>query len=200
MNKIYTTILFAFLCLNLNAQNFEWAFTTNQYDRCNDFSDGLAIVKKGFLRGYINREGQVHLKPQFNIIDAFAEGTASAGYTNFETMESKSGFINRAGEFVIEPQFEVTSPFQEGIACVRLNELWGFINESGQIIIPAKFESASTFSDGLAPVQYKGKWGVLNRSGNFVIEPKLEYLLAESEGLFCAKIRDNFSGLTICLI
>ena len=99
-NRLSVSILLIFLSNILLAQNYEWAFTTNQYDRCNDFSDGLAIVKKGFKRGYINREGQVHLEPQFNIIDAFAEGTASAGYTDFKTMDSESGFINRAGEFV----------------------------------------------------------------------------------------------------
>ena len=53
-------------------QNYEWAFTTNQYDRCNDFSDGLAIVKIGYERGYINREGKIHIQPHFNIIDTYS--------------------------------------------------------------------------------------------------------------------------------
>ena len=98
-------------------QSYKWAFTTNEYKRTSDFSDGLAIAQQGFKKGYINRQGQVHTPPTFNIIDAYSEGVASAGYTNFKTMDSESGFIDRTGNFVIQPQFEVTSPFQDGIAC-----------------------------------------------------------------------------------
>ena len=56
----------------ISQQNYEWAFTTKQYDRCNDFSDGLAIVKIGYERGYINREGKIHIQPHFNIIDTYS--------------------------------------------------------------------------------------------------------------------------------
>ena len=137
--KYITYLLFICFSANVSAQqNYEWAFTTNQFDRCNDFSDGLAIVKKGFKRGYINRQGLIHTKPEFNIIDAFSEDVASAGYIDFKTMDAQSGYINRAGKFVIEPQFEVTSPFQEGFACVRLNKLWGYIDKSGKFVIQPK--------------------------------------------------------------
>jgi hypothetical protein len=185
-------ILFIATSLGIAQQNFEWAFTTNQYDRCNDFSDGLAIVKIGFERGYINREGKIHIKPQFNIIDAYSEDVASAGFIDFKTMDAKSGYINRSGDFVIEPQFEVTSPFQEGFACVRLNKLWGYIDKSGKFAIRPKFESATIFSKGIAPVQYKEKWGVINTDGYFIIEPRLDYILAESEGYFCVNIRGKW--------
>lgn len=193
MKYLLIILIFPFLVKpGLTQQNYEWAFTTNQFDRCNDFNDGLAIVKIGFERGYINREGKIHIEPQFNIIDAFSEDVASAGYINFKTMEAQSGYINRAGEFVIEPQFEVTSPFQEGYACVRQNKLWGYIDKSGNFIIKPKFEAATIFSEGIAPVQYKEKWGVINKDGFFIIQPKLDYILAESEGYFCVSIRGKW--------
>jgi hypothetical protein len=193
MKNILIILIFSFLLKpGFSQQNFEWAFTTNQYDRCNDFSDGLAIVKIGFKRGYINREGEIHIKPQFNIIDAYSEDVASAGFIDFKTMDAKSGYINHAGEFVIEPQFEVTSPFQEGLACVRQNKLWGYIDKSGDFKIKPMFEAATIFSDGIAAVQYKEKWGVINTDGFFIIEPRLDYILAESEGYFCANIRGKW--------
>ena len=89
-NLLILLISIIFLKPGIAQQNFEWAFTTNQYDRCNDFSDGLAIVKIGFNRGYINREGKIHIQPQFNIIDAFSEDVASAGFIDFKTMDAKS--------------------------------------------------------------------------------------------------------------
>ena len=45
-NLLIILILPLFLKPGLTQQNYEWAFTTNQFDRCNDFSDGLAIVKE----------------------------------------------------------------------------------------------------------------------------------------------------------
>lgn len=193
MKNILNVFIFTIFSMTALAQhNFEWAFTTNQFDRCNDFSDGLAIVKKGFKRGYINREGKIHIAPQFNIIDAFSENVASAGFIDFKTMDAKSGYINRAGDFVIKPQFEVTSPFHEGFACVRQNKLWGYIDQSGNFTIEPKFEAATVFSEGIAAVQLKEKWGVINTDGYFVIEPKLDYILAESEGYFCANINGKW--------
>ena len=191
-NILFLLISAIFLKPAIAQQNFEWAFTTNQYDRCNDFSDGLAIVKVGFERGYITREGKIHIQPKFNIIDAYSENVASAGFIDFKTMDARSGYINRAGEFVIEPQFEVTSPFQEGYACVRQNKLWGYIDKSGNFKIKPKFEAATVFSDGIAAVQINEKWGVINTDGFFIIQPKLDYILAESEGLFCANIRGQW--------
>ncbi len=177
----------------LMAQHYEWAFTTNQFDRANDFSDGYAIVKKKFNRGFIDRNGAVVVEPQFNIIDAYSENLASAGFVNFQTAESKSGYIDRDGQFVIEAQYEVTSPFQEGKACVKQNGLWGFINHSGQFVIPPRYEEANVFADNRAAVKYRGKWGIINPRGEFIIQPRYDYLLGFSEGL-CAVRKGDLWG------
>jgi WG containing repeat len=173
-------------------QQYEWAFTTNQFDKANDFSDGYAIVKKGLVRGFIDRKGQVVIEPQFNIIDAYSENTASAGYVNYQTAESTSGFIDRTGQFTIPPQFEVTSPFQENLACVKQNGKWGFINPRGQFVIPLKFEEANVFANGMAAVKYEGYWGIINTKGDFIIPNKYDYLLGFSEGLCAVMMGDKW--------
>ncbi|MEM8906702.1 MAG: WG repeat-containing protein, partial [Bacteroidota bacterium] len=92
---------FYFICIFLLGQplwgqvNYEWAFETHQFDRVNDFNVGLAIVQKGKERGFIDTSGQIFIPPQFNIIDAFSEDVASAGFTDYVKMESRSGFIDR---------------------------------------------------------------------------------------------------------
>ena len=182
-----------FIPLTVPAQQYEWAFTTNQFDKANDFSDGYAIVKKKFLRGFIDRTGAVVVKPQFNIIDAYSEEVASAGFVNYQTADSKSGYINRAGEFVIPTRFEVTSPFQEGLACVKLDGLWGYIDRAGVFVIPPKFEEANVFANGMAAVKYKGHWGIINPTGAFIIPAQYDYLLGFSEGL-CAVMKGDKWG------
>ena len=186
MTRILLLSIFLSLFFNIGLaqqEQYEWAFSTNQFDKANDFSDGYAIVKKKYKRGFIDRSGAVVIQPQYNIIDAFSENTASAGYVNYQTSESASGYINRLGEFVIEPQFEVTSPFQEGLACVKKNDRWGFIDHSGKFVIEAQFEEANVFSKGKAAVKKDGLWGIINTSGQFIIPPKYDYLLGFSEGL-----------------
>lgn len=168
--------LLLFLCclpLFLFGQQYEWAFTTNHFDKANDFSDGYAIVKKKMLRGFIDRSGAVAVKPQFNIIDAYSQNIASAGYVNYKTAESKSGYIDRSGKFVIPTLFEVTSPFQEGLACVKQKGKWGFINRTGKFVIPLKFEEANVFANGMAAVKLNEKWGIINTKGEFIIAPQI---------------------------
>ncbi|MFT4666504.1 MAG: hypothetical protein ACI8YQ_003091 [Polaribacter sp.] len=186
---------FLFCCclpVLLTAQQYEWAFTTNHFDKANDFSDGYAIVKKKMLRGFINRSGEVVVKPRFNIIDAYSENIASAGFVNYQTAESKSGYIDRSGKFTIPNKFEVTSPFQEGLACVKQKGKWGFINHKGVFVIPLKFEEANVFSNGMAAVKHKGFWGIINTKGEFIIPPKFDYLLGFSEGLCAVMMGDKW--------
>lgn len=158
MKPILLVVALLFFALpGICQQNFTWAFETHQFDDVNNFSENLAIIRKGRIKGYIDTTGRVHLAPKYNIIDAFTEGLASAGHIDWAKMNSTSGFINRSGQFVVEPQFEVTSPFQEGLSCVKKEGKWGFINPSGKYIIPSIYEEANVFSKGLAAVKINGK-------------------------------------------
>lgn len=181
-------LLFSLFCsLGLSAQkNYVWAFKTD-YPKVYDFYDGYAIVMDGIKKGFIDRTGATFIPPKYNIIDAFSEGLASAGYINFRSMESKSGYVNERGDMVISPVYDVTSPFQEGLACVKKDSLWGFINKDGREVIPARFEAAYSFSSGVASVQYNGKWGVIDKNGNFVLKPTFDDALGFFETLCCVK-------------
>jgi len=185
------------LCILLmpevNAQKYyRWAFETNQYDKVNDFNNLLAITRKGLKKGYIDTTGREFIPPTFNIIDAYTEGLASAGFTDFQKMESRSGYIDRKGNFVIDPAYDVTSPFQEGIACVKTNEKWGYIDKRGRMIIDTIYSAANIFHNGVAAVKKGDKWGVINRSGRYVIPLDYDYALGFREGLCGVKIGDKW--------
>lgn len=136
----------------------------------NEFSEGLAAVKGGF----IDRSGkQVILG--FAATANFSEGLAAAATSH----ASKFGFINSKGEFVIPPRFEPRrdqhnfimglSRFSEGLASVRVGDLWGYINKKGDFVIPPQFREAGDFSEGLAYVSTPEKNGYIDSAGQWVI-------------------------------
>ncbi len=168
--------------ISVAQDHYRWAFKVD-FDKVYDFTHSRAIIIDGFKKGFIDTTGQVVVPPQFNIIDAYAEGSASAGFLDTKDMSSTSGFIDAYGKFIITPQFEVTSPFQERIACVRLKEIWGYINPQGKFIIPPRFQGAHSFSEGLAAVRIEEKWGLIDRKGKFVVPAKYDEILGFSDGL-----------------
>ncbi|MEH1906742.1 WG repeat-containing protein [Nostoc sp.] len=74
----------------------------------------MALVKLANKFGYINKEGNLIIEPQFDEADIFSEGLAPA------QMGGKWGYINQFGEFVIPPDLDFAKPFSEGIALVNV--------------------------------------------------------------------------------
>lgn len=116
------------------------------------------IVEDGRF-GYIDENGSVVIKPQFNDAKPFHEGLARV------KIGAKWGFINRAGNLAILPQFELNPynsedanysylDFHEGLAAISLKrgEKWGYIDHTGKIVIPPKYDVVTEFSEGLALV------------------------------------------------
>ena len=161
----------------------------------------IAIVKKKqVLWGFIDKNGNEIIKPQFKTVSDFRLGLAAV-----QNMDGKWGYINLNGESVIECQYNAAFPFNDsGLAIVRTDngyhainrdgtiaqshtydemipdglwtrvhsdKLWGWCDEAGQIIIAPQFEECRAFGQAdLAPVKIRGKWGYTDRSGKVVIK------------------------------
>jgi hypothetical protein len=119
------------------------------------------------LYGYIDTQGKVVIKPQFEDAIEFSDN-GLAGVKLY----GKYGFINTSGKFVIQAQFEYVGDFSNNVlAMVEQNNKLGFINTSG-FVIASQFENADNFgNNGLAAVRQKGRYGFIDMSGKFVIKP-----------------------------
>jgi hypothetical protein len=82
------------------------------YDRTYDFSDGLALISVNDLFGFIDRKGNVVIKPQYETAAYFSNGMA-----NVERGE-RSGYIGKDGAFAITPVFFRGRDFHEDRAWV----------------------------------------------------------------------------------
>ena len=92
--------------------------------------------------GYLDRQGNVVIEPQFDYAYPFKDGLARY--------------------FVGE--------LQEMGAQVPWHGSYGYINMSGEIVIPAVYDKAEDFRNGRAVVVRDGKYGVIDREGNAIVD------------------------------
>lgn len=164
--------------------------------RNSSFSEGLALVrfskeagfdenKEGNL-GYINKEGDTVIEPQFIHANAFSEGFSlvkNPGY--FE----EYFFINRKGEATFERTTQISTYFEEGLADMYDEDSasMGFIDATGEWVIPPQFTQTLRFSQGLAAVKSESpvlsKTGYIDRSGEVVIPGRFDTALSFENGL-----------------
>ncbi|HEY9602789.1 MAG TPA: WG repeat-containing protein [Allocoleopsis sp.] len=72
--------------------------------------------------GYIQKTGQIALKPQFSFASDFFEGLAAVKVGN------RYAYIDKMGKVVIEPQFDEAGAFSEGLARMRVDNKWRYIS------------------------------------------------------------------------
>ncbi|MGK7889457.1 MAG: WG repeat-containing protein, partial [Leptolyngbyaceae cyanobacterium] len=163
--------------------------------------------------GYINREGDIVITPQYDGADPFSEGLAPV------QVGDRWGYINTDGDMVIPPQFERAFTFFEGLAVVMQGEQYGYINTEGEIAIaiefPIDFRSLpldvtdleqffpilshginTNFSDGLALIRSATnlgyQYGYINTEGEMAINPQFDYAWPFHEGLALVRVDERY--------
>ena len=160
-----------------------------EYAAGNDFSEGLAIVKKsnqtvngfGEVSGVIDTKGTVVVPFQYDWIGKFSEGLAPV------RKGEKWGYIDKSGKFSIPLTSTYTRVgiFSEGLAPVYSyvsnnddNLKFGYINKTGKLVIPMNFskpfggkydDQKYSFKNGKAHVMnFKGNRFCIDKSGKKV--------------------------------
>jgi hypothetical protein len=144
------------------------------------FSEGLAAVCGDDLGwGYINRDGNWEIPPDFTGASYFSEGLAAVRFEN-----GVWGFIDREGTIVFDavaksiPRGEMLA-FKDGWAIIpELDEhrpgyaiyKYGYLSVDGRRI-PSIYDRGQRFSNGIARVIIDGREGAIDEIGNWVIPP-----------------------------
>jgi hypothetical protein len=142
--------------------------------------DPLYQVEENGKIGFINMQGAVIIKPQFEDV-YFIEPDADWIPVK---LAGRWGYIDRHGRMVINPQFDNAYLFREGLAIIHMGNVEGYINTSGMFAINPQYVDAERFVDGLAAVTIqKGKSGFIDKSGNLIIPATFEAASTFSDGL-----------------
>jgi hypothetical protein len=184
-----------------------------QHALAQNLSEDLLPIQQGGKWGYINRSGEVVIKPQFDSAEPFAEGLALVRYPprkkplkpGEKTAELVAGigFVDHTGKLVIQlenPLHLNGDSFSEGLTKYwtwepNKGDVYGYIDKTGKVVVQARFTDASQFVDGLAAVCIEWqKCGFINRAGDFVIEPKFRVTHSFREGLALAGFEYSLIG------
>ena len=169
----------------------QFANKIRKYDKLGSFHEGLALVQRNGLWGYIDAKGD-------EVIPCIYKGTEYGNY-GFDFSEGmaviidkngKYGYINTKGEIVIKPQFQQAGSFSESVASVYLDGKLNFIDKDGKYIeaLSNKFiwdfninRNLPQFKNGVCEVHIPAKEpseGVfadiiyIDKEGNQVEKPK----------------------------
>ena len=142
-----------------------------------EFQEGFCCINHQEKYGFINSNGDMVIKPQFDDASCFSEGLA------YVEKNGKYGYIDKTGKLVIPYKFDDANDFSEGLAVVEIDEEYGYIDKSGKLVIPCKYDYAFDFSEDLARVKKDDKIGFINKSGKLIIPVKFDNANDFSEGL-----------------
>ena len=121
------------------------------YDYLGSFIDGLAIVKRNGLSGFINKLGIEVIPCQFDSVDEFRDGLACV------KRNGKYGFIDKNGKEIISCEHAYSGNFSEDFCpiypSITSNNPDYILDKAGRkLIFKDKFDEFSHFHDGLARV------------------------------------------------
>ncbi len=164
MKKLLLLLLF-FPALGSYCQKWE-----KDYDFVDNCVCGLSKVKKDGKIGYVNKEGVVIIKLQYDEGLTFKEGYVAV------RAGQKWQYIDSTGKSITEAAYEDAGSFGNGLAPVAKNNMYGFINTKGETAIPFEFSNARPFTEGLAPAaNAKGYWGYVDAKGSWVVKPAYDF-------------------------
>ena len=137
-------------------------------------TSGISPKERGKY-GFINKMGDVIIRPLFDTVYTFNEGLAKV------CIGGKCGFVDRNGKIVIKPWLDAEENFFEfdwnsfslGLAKVSVDGKLGFMDRFGKLVVPAIYDDALTFEDDITYVTHVRKGdtqGFINQTGKMVID------------------------------
>ena len=137
--------------------------------------------------GYININGQLIIKDEYDDLREFSEGLAAASKNGLW------GYIDKSGNEIIPIRYRTVKTFSEGIAVAQdlLGNFHLFTAEGTLIADSLKYEDVSFFQDGKAMVENGHLFGFIDKNGDQIIAPEYEYASAFRDGIALVK-RDKY--------
>ncbi|MCG2614861.1 WG repeat-containing protein [Terrimonas sp. NA20] len=177
-----------------------------QFDRAEDFSDGLALVangdySRGYKYGFINKQGLFQIPLKYAKGKSFSQGLAAVSVDDKQWQ-----YIDKGGAVKIAGPFLDAEMFSEGLACVSIpydmgngvkSFKRGYIDLTGNMVIEPEYIHGTAFKDGFAIVTVSGTASNAYRSYQILIDRKGKHITSQDfvsiqpgyEGVWAVKTR-----------
>ncbi len=166
------------------------AFEAHDYDRRQDFQEGLARVRKDGKWGFIDKTGKLVVPCVYDDAEDFQNGMAAV------KRDGKWGFVNTSGTEAVPCQYETTAgnlnEFSEGVATLKRDNKWYIVDESGKESAALPYSYVGSFNHGLACVSGSGGYGYINKAGALAIP--CQYGLAHDFQEGVAAVKKEIGG------
>lgn len=155
--------------------------------------------------GYVDNQGNVVVRPQFDAAHDFFEGFAAVS----REQDGESGYIRPDGSWAFKMPLRASPAFgrfSEGRARFVENEKSGYLDSEGRVIVKPAFDDAMDFSGGRARVaignwihefpmpRLDARWGFIDRDGKLSIPVELTSAEDYSDGLALVRRADSWVG------
>ena len=141
--------------------------------------DGLIKFEdENHLWGFLDKNGKIAIKPQFDYVDDFHNGLARA--TMHSDNKDKFVIINKSGEVESEIDKGLVGHLGNGIVAYSDNKKEFGVLKIGKVVekkisASSKFEIISVQNDDIFYAS-ENSWGLLNEDGEILIRAKYEFL------------------------
>ncbi|MEM9546910.1 MAG: WG repeat-containing protein [Bacteroidota bacterium] len=161
------------------------------------FHEGLSLVNQSYLFGFINKKGELTIKPTYESAKAFSNGLALV------QKSGKYGFIDSQDSVVIPLQYDKIWYPQEGMIRFKKEGKYGFLDLKSKSEIMTGFASATDFHHQYAVINDGNNYSLLDKNGTKKILP-YNFVDVGGEGKWMYAADDRFGflnndGSVLCL-
>ncbi len=133
--------------------------------------------------GYLDKQGDFAISPQFDEASGFEKGRACV------RSGSQTLYIDASGAVVLSTHL-LGVTFRGGpLAPVQVGDRWGYMDDNGKVVIAPRFDQAGPFADGLAAVKQDGRWSFIQPDGRTAFATDADFVYGFHDGL--TRIRDG---------
>ncbi len=149
------------------------AITDFSIDSVSFFYKGFAVTHQGYLKGLIDRNGQIKLELKYISINIDDEGRVLAQLPN------EWFLINKKNETVKQLVADDVKPINEKHFIVRKGKVSGVVDEELKTILPIKYENLSEMEPKKYYAKQNNKMGVISEKGEIIIPFSFDSLVNE---------------------
>ncbi len=133
------------------------------YNMCYPFVDDRALVREQRMYGFLGRDGNEVIAPEFTSALQFSNGLARVKSSNW-------GAIDKNGKVVIPMDYEQLDSIADGIASAKRNGKWTYVQpHKGELFAP-RYERAHMMQHGLGIVEIgQDSIGCVNMQGKLLL-------------------------------